>query len=334
MRSRLPDLEALGERDDRHPRADVLGHLLQRVAEAVGGHAHHHHVGARRRASSMSLERPQVGVEVVAGEVALVAVRRVDRLGQLGVAGPQHGRAVVGGQVGDGASPTSRPRPPRPSSAWRRTVVGSPPRRFGPVTTVVLVPIKAFGAAKARLDGALPDDERAELARTLAATVLAAATPLPVLVVCDDDEVAAFASGARRRGAPAAGAGPERGRERGGRPTSPTVASIASSSPTPTCPAPVASSSSPSWPTGLPRAPSCWCPTATATAPTSSSSLSAWASRSPTARAPSPPTGPRPTASASRSSSSTIPTSAGTSTPPRTSPGSGAQAGSELGRRA
>jgi 2-phospho-L-lactate guanylyltransferase len=63
------------------------------------------------------------------------------------------------------------------------------------VTSVVLVPIKGFGTAKARLDGVLADADRAALARRLAATVLAAAAPLPVLVVCDDDEVAAFASG-------------------------------------------------------------------------------------------------------------------------------------------
>jgi 2-phospho-L-lactate guanylyltransferase len=74
------------------------------------------------------------------------------------------------------------------------------------VTTAVLVPIKGFGAAKARLDGVLAEPERAELARTLAAKVLAAASPLPALVVCDDDEVAAFATaqgaGVLRQGAP------------------------------------------------------------------------------------------------------------------------------------
>lgn len=57
----------------------------------------------------------------------------------------------------------------------------------------VLVPIKGFATAKARLDGALDAGGRAALARELAATVLAAAAPLPVLVVCDDDEVAEFA---------------------------------------------------------------------------------------------------------------------------------------------
>jgi 2-phospho-L-lactate/phosphoenolpyruvate guanylyltransferase len=67
------------------------------------------------------------------------------------------------------------------------------------VTAAVLVPIKAFTAAKGRLDGTLDAVGRAELARTLAAGVIAAAAPLPVLVVCDDDEVAEFAT-ARRAG--------------------------------------------------------------------------------------------------------------------------------------
>jgi 2-phospho-L-lactate guanylyltransferase len=67
------------------------------------------------------------------------------------------------------------------------------------VAAAVLVPIKAFTAAKGRLDGALDAAGRAELARSLAAGVLAAAAPLPVLVVCDDDEVARFAT-TRRAG--------------------------------------------------------------------------------------------------------------------------------------
>ena len=62
----------------------------------------------------------------------------------------------------------------------------------------VLVPVKGFTAAKARLAAVLGPDERRSLARSLADVVLAAAAPLPVLVVCDDDEVAAWA---RDRGA-------------------------------------------------------------------------------------------------------------------------------------
>ena len=62
----------------------------------------------------------------------------------------------------------------------------------------VLVPIKAFHEAKGRLDRALSATERADLARAMAARVLEAAGPLPVAVVCDDNEVADWA---RRRGA-------------------------------------------------------------------------------------------------------------------------------------
>ncbi|MEI2704031.1 MAG: hypothetical protein V9E89_01955 [Ilumatobacteraceae bacterium] len=59
--------------------------------------------------------------------------------------------------------------------------------------SAVVVPIKAFHAAKARLAAALGAQERAALARRMAATVLAAGAPLDRFVVCDDDEVAEFA---------------------------------------------------------------------------------------------------------------------------------------------
>lgn len=60
----------------------------------------------------------------------------------------------------------------------------------------VLVPVKRFAAAKLRLAPALAAGERAALARSMAGTVVAAAAPLPVWVVCDDAEVAAWATGA------------------------------------------------------------------------------------------------------------------------------------------
>lgn len=62
----------------------------------------------------------------------------------------------------------------------------------------MLVPVKAFGTAKARLAPTLDAAGRAELARIMAAGVLAAAGPLPVAVVCDDPEVASWA---REKGA-------------------------------------------------------------------------------------------------------------------------------------
>lgn len=60
------------------------------------------------------------------------------------------------------------------------------------------MPVKAFTAAKLRLASALDPPARAALARQLADVVVAAARPLPVVVVCDDDEVRdwALAAGA------------------------------------------------------------------------------------------------------------------------------------------
>lgn len=67
-----------------------------------------------------------------------------------------------------------------------------------PATAAAVVPVKAFTQAKVRLATSLEPATRAELARTMAARVLRAARPLPVLVVCDDDEVRAWT---RRQGA-------------------------------------------------------------------------------------------------------------------------------------
>lgn len=58
----------------------------------------------------------------------------------------------------------------------------------------VLVPVKAFRDAKGRLAEALTPGQRAELSRTMAAAVVRAASPLPVWIVCDDDDVATWAA--------------------------------------------------------------------------------------------------------------------------------------------
>jgi 2-phospho-L-lactate/phosphoenolpyruvate guanylyltransferase len=57
----------------------------------------------------------------------------------------------------------------------------------------VVIPVKAFGQAKNRLATALDPSERADLARSMATRVVRAAEPLPVTVVCDDEEVASWA---------------------------------------------------------------------------------------------------------------------------------------------
>jgi 2-phospho-L-lactate guanylyltransferase len=62
----------------------------------------------------------------------------------------------------------------------------------------LLVPVKSFASAKVRLAQALGDDERAALARRLAAGVVAAGGGMTVAVVCDDVGVAGWA---RERGA-------------------------------------------------------------------------------------------------------------------------------------
>jgi 2-phospho-L-lactate guanylyltransferase len=61
------------------------------------------------------------------------------------------------------------------------------------VNLAVLVPVKAFGDAKGRLAPSLGQAERERLARWTATRVLAAAVGLQPHVVCDDDEVAAWA---------------------------------------------------------------------------------------------------------------------------------------------
>lgn len=59
--------------------------------------------------------------------------------------------------------------------------------------TAVVLPVKAFTQGKLRLAPALEPATRAALARAMATVVLHAAAPLPVVVVCDDDEVRAWA---------------------------------------------------------------------------------------------------------------------------------------------
>lgn len=57
----------------------------------------------------------------------------------------------------------------------------------------VLLAVKPFSLAKSRLAPVLGPAERAELARSMATSVVAAAGQLPVFVICGDLEVAAWA---------------------------------------------------------------------------------------------------------------------------------------------
>jgi 2-phospho-L-lactate guanylyltransferase len=61
------------------------------------------------------------------------------------------------------------------------------------MSAAVLVPVKAFRLAKVRLAPALSAIERDALARRMAEQVVQAAAPLPVAVVCDDEDVRGWA---------------------------------------------------------------------------------------------------------------------------------------------
>jgi 2-phospho-L-lactate/phosphoenolpyruvate guanylyltransferase len=58
----------------------------------------------------------------------------------------------------------------------------------------VIIPIKRFSEAKRRLAYVTSAAERHDLAQRMAERVLEASAPLPVFVVCDNDDVAAWAS--------------------------------------------------------------------------------------------------------------------------------------------
>ena len=59
---------------------------------------------------------------------------------------------------------------------------------------VVLIPVKAFHQAKRRLGSTLSDPDRIAVVRAMATHVAAACVPLPIAVVCDDDDVAQWAA--------------------------------------------------------------------------------------------------------------------------------------------
>lgn len=58
----------------------------------------------------------------------------------------------------------------------------------------MLIPLKSFHHAKARLAGMLSRRERSALAAQMALGVVRAAAPLPTFVICDDDDVAEWAT--------------------------------------------------------------------------------------------------------------------------------------------
>ena len=91
-------------------------------------------------------------------------------------------------RVGPYTVPVSRATGPAARDAHT-----APDARLGP--EVVLIPVKAFHQAKRRLGSAMADPERERLVRAMASHVVSACAPLPVAVVCDDEEVARWATG-------------------------------------------------------------------------------------------------------------------------------------------
>lgn len=71
---------------------------------------------------------------------------------------------------------------------------GSQPRLTPDSDYGVVIPVKTFDRAKARLASALSADERRVLARRAADRVVQAATPADTFVVCDDVGVASWAT--------------------------------------------------------------------------------------------------------------------------------------------
>lgn len=63
------------------------------------------------------------------------------------------------------------------------------------MAVAVVIPVKAFSRAKRRLAPVLDEAGRADLARSMAEVVVAAARPLRTVVVCDDDDVRSWAAG-------------------------------------------------------------------------------------------------------------------------------------------
>jgi 2-phospho-L-lactate guanylyltransferase len=103
-------------------------------------------------------------------------------------------------------------RPRSRAAAYTATVAADDPDDPDAVPTAshraaVLIPVKAFSAAKGRLAGIIGPTARAELARRMAEAVVRAAHPLPVAVVCDDPSVAAWAEEIGARVVVAAGRG-------------------------------------------------------------------------------------------------------------------------------
>ena len=104
---------------------------------------------------------------------------------------------MVGDATPGRPEPDHRDRPtsaPRAAGRVDTRAAYTPPVSPSESRHAVLIPVKAFSDAKARLANALDPAARAELARSMATKVIEAAAPIDVWVVCDDTEVASWAT--------------------------------------------------------------------------------------------------------------------------------------------
>ncbi len=99
-------LEPLGQREHRHPRAQVRGDLLERLPDRVGGHADDEHVGGAHGLGQVARRLERL-LQLAVVQEAGVRVLLVDLPRGLLAAGPEHGRGVGGGERGDRGPPRS-----------------------------------------------------------------------------------------------------------------------------------------------------------------------------------------------------------------------------------
>ena len=98
------------------------------------------------------------------------------------------------GVFSDAMAATVVPHDPAPITLTLITIATQrTPSTLLSVECAVLVPMKSFDNAKARLSGVLSPHLRGMFTRWMADQVFNSARPLPLYVVCDDEEVAHFA---------------------------------------------------------------------------------------------------------------------------------------------
>ena len=186
-------------------------------AKAVGRHGHEDDAGSLEGVAQRRRHHHLLG-ELHTGQVSLVLPGGFHGGGQLRGTHPQESRGRYP-RSSPWPSPRTQPRSLRPGRSChkrlrrpREALCAGPytvpvSRATGPAAwdahaaadarsgpEVVLIPVKAFHQAKRRLGATMADPQRERLVRTMASHVLSACAPLPVAVVCDDEDVARWAT--------------------------------------------------------------------------------------------------------------------------------------------